>query len=108
MAQLSPEVKLRVAKKELTLVEALTEAGLEVPESLRTGASAPAPRAGRAGEVEISATGARSETQEQPADLAAQAVETVAGRCRDAADRRKPSVPRRSASWRSCSGCRRS
>jgi hypothetical protein len=78
MAQLSPEVKLRVAKKELTLVEALTEAGLEVPESLRTGASAPAPAPVAPGEVEISATGADPTTQEQPGDLAAQAVETVA------------------------------
>ena len=41
MAKLSPEVKLRVAKKELTLAQALAEAGLEIPESLRTGASAP-------------------------------------------------------------------
>jgi Thiamine pyrophosphate enzyme, C-terminal TPP binding domain len=78
MAQLSPEVKLRVAKKELTLVEALTEAGLEVPESLRTGASAPAPAPVAPGDVEISATGADPKTQEQPGDLAAQAVETVA------------------------------
>jgi 2-oxoglutarate ferredoxin oxidoreductase subunit beta len=78
MAQLSPEVKLRVAKKELTLVEALTEAGLEVPESLRTGASAPAPAPVAPGEVEISATGADPQTQDQPGDLAAQAVETVA------------------------------
>jgi 2-oxoglutarate/2-oxoacid ferredoxin oxidoreductase subunit beta len=78
MAQLSPEVKLQVAKKELTLVEAMTAAGLEVPESLRTGASAPAPAPVAPGEVEISATGADPKTQEQPGDLAAQAVETVA------------------------------
>ena len=78
MAQLSPEVKLRVAKKELTLAEALTEAGLDVPEWLRTGASAPAPAPVAAGEVEISATGADPKTQEQPNDLAAQAVEAVA------------------------------
>ena len=42
MAQLSADVKLRVATKELTLIEAVTEAGLAVPEWLRTGASAPA------------------------------------------------------------------
>jgi 2-oxoglutarate/2-oxoacid ferredoxin oxidoreductase subunit beta len=78
MAQLSAEVKLQVAKKELTLVEALTEAGLDVPEWLRTGASAPAPAPVAAGEVEISATGADPKTQEQPNDLAAQAVEAVA------------------------------
>jgi 2-oxoglutarate/2-oxoacid ferredoxin oxidoreductase subunit beta len=78
MAQLSPEVKLQVAKKELTLMEALTAAGLEVPESLRTGASAPAPAPVAPGDVEISATGADPKTQEQPGDVAAQAVETVA------------------------------
>ena len=78
MAQLSADVKLRVAKKELALVEALTDAGLAVPEWLRTGASAPAPAPVAAGEVEISATGADPRTQEQPGDLAAQAVETVA------------------------------
>ena len=84
MAQLSPEVKLQVAKKELTLVEALTAAGLEVPESLRTGASAPAPAPVAPGEVEISATGADPRTQEQPGDLAAQAVEAVAETMSDA------------------------
>jgi 2-oxoglutarate ferredoxin oxidoreductase subunit beta len=78
MAQLSAEVKLRVAKKELTLVEALTEAGLAVPEWLRTGASAPAPAPVAPGDVEISASGADPRTQDQPNDLAAQAVETVA------------------------------
>jgi hypothetical protein len=78
MAQLSPAVKLQVAKKELTLMEALTAAGLEVPESLRTGASAPAPAPVAPGDVEISATGADPKTQEQPGDVAAQAVETVA------------------------------
>jgi hypothetical protein len=45
---------------------------------LRTGASAPAPAPVAPGEVEISATGADPRTQEQPTDLAAQAVETVA------------------------------
>ncbi len=87
MAQLSPEVKLRVAKKELTLVEALTEAGLDVPEWLRTGASAPAPAPVAPGEVEISATGADPKTQEQPGDLAAQAVETVAESVAESAGR---------------------
>ena len=78
MAQLSAEVKLRVAKKELTLVEALTQAGLDVPEWLRTGASAPAPAPVAPGDVEVSATGADPRTQDQPTDLAAQAVESVA------------------------------
>jgi hypothetical protein len=78
MAQLSAEVKLRVAKKELTLVEALTDAAIAIPEWLRTGASAPAPAPVAPGEVEISASGADPRTQEQSGDLAAQAVEAVA------------------------------
>lgn len=41
MAQLSPEVKMRVATREITLPQALADAGLEIPEWLRTGASAP-------------------------------------------------------------------
>jgi 2-oxoglutarate ferredoxin oxidoreductase subunit beta len=78
MAQLSAEVKLKVARKELTLVEALTEAGLPVPEWLRTGASAPAPAPVAPGEVEISASGADPHTQDQPTELAAQKAEAVA------------------------------
>jgi hypothetical protein len=78
MAQLSPEVKLRVAKKELTLAEALGAAGLDVPESLRTGASAPAPAPVAPGGVEISATGADPATEAQPSELAAQKAEAVA------------------------------
>ncbi|HEX5578869.1 MAG TPA: thiamine pyrophosphate-dependent enzyme [Candidatus Limnocylindria bacterium] len=78
MAQLSPEVKLQVAKKELTLVEALTAAGLEVPEALRTGASAPAPAPVAPGEVEISASGSDPGTEAQPTELAAQKAEAVA------------------------------
>ncbi len=77
MAQLPAEVKLRVAKKELTLVEALTDAGLAIPEWLRTGASAPAGAPVAAGEVEISATGADLRTQEQPTELAAQKAEAA-------------------------------
>ncbi|MEP6679877.1 MAG: thiamine pyrophosphate-dependent enzyme [Chloroflexota bacterium] len=41
MGQLDRETKLRVAKGDLTLAEAFAQAGLEMPESLRTGASAP-------------------------------------------------------------------
>ena len=50
MGKLPAEVKMRVAQREITLVDALTDAGLEIPEWLRTGASAPpaAPAAGRA------------------------------------------------------------
>jgi 2-oxoglutarate ferredoxin oxidoreductase subunit beta len=80
MAQLSAEVKLRVAKKELTLVEALTGAGLEVPEWLRTGASAPAPAPVAPGEVEISASGQDPATELQPSELAAQKAESIAER----------------------------
>ena len=61
MAKLSPEVKLRVAKKEMTLAQALSEAGLEIPESLRTGASVPAAVPRPEGVVEPSATA--SDTQ---------------------------------------------
>lgn len=57
MAQLSAEVKLAVAKKELTLADALTQAGIPIPEWLRTGASAPSGAPVAPGEVEISATG---------------------------------------------------
>jgi 2-oxoglutarate ferredoxin oxidoreductase subunit beta len=77
MAQLPAEVKLRVAKKELTLVEALTEAGLAIPEWLRTGASAPAGAPVAPGEVEISATGADLRTQDQPTELDAQKAEAA-------------------------------
>jgi 2-oxoglutarate ferredoxin oxidoreductase subunit beta len=78
MAQLSADVKLKVATKELTLVEALTAAGLSVPEWLRTGASAPAPAPVAPGEVEISASGADPHTQDQPTELAAQEAEALA------------------------------
>jgi hypothetical protein len=77
MAQLPAEVKLRIAKKELTLVEALTDAGLPIPEWLRTGASAPAGAPVAPGEVEISATGADLRTQDQPTELDAQKAEAA-------------------------------
>jgi hypothetical protein len=63
MAQLTPEVKLRVAKQELTLAEALTEAGIPIPEWLRTGASAPAGAPVPGGAVEISASGGDKEAK---------------------------------------------
>jgi 2-oxoglutarate ferredoxin oxidoreductase subunit beta len=77
MAKLSPEVKLRVAKKELTLAEALADAGVEIPESLRSGASAPADVAQPAGVVETSATGADPQSETKP-ELAAQKAEAAA------------------------------
>jgi len=78
MAQLAPDVKLRVARKELTLVEALTVAGLQVPEFLRTGSSAPAGAPVAGGEVEISASGTDPATEAQPTELDAQKAESVA------------------------------
>jgi 2-oxoglutarate ferredoxin oxidoreductase subunit beta len=78
MAQLSADVKLRVATKQITLVEALTDAGLEIPEWLRTGASAPSGAPVPPGDVEISATGADPRTQEQPTELDAQKAEAAA------------------------------
>jgi 2-oxoglutarate ferredoxin oxidoreductase subunit beta len=77
MAQLAPEVKMRVAKREITLAEALTGAGLEIPESLRTGASAPPEAVAPPGTVEISATGADPASEEK-AELDAQKAEAAA------------------------------
>ena len=77
MGQLSAEVKLRVAKNELTLVEALTAAGIALPEWLRTGASAPAGAPVAPGDVEISASGEDPGTQDQPTELDAQKAEAA-------------------------------
>jgi hypothetical protein len=77
MAQLSPEVKLSVAMKEVTLAEALSQAGIPLPEWLRTGASAPAGAPVAPGEVEISATGEDPHTQDQPTELDAQEAEAA-------------------------------
>jgi 2-oxoglutarate/2-oxoacid ferredoxin oxidoreductase subunit beta len=77
MAKLSPEVKMRVAKRELTLAAALTDAGLEVPDWARTGASAPENAPVAPGAVEISATGADPQSEAKP-ELDAQKAEAVA------------------------------
>jgi 2-oxoglutarate ferredoxin oxidoreductase subunit beta len=77
MAQLSAEVKLAVAKKEMTLTDALTQAGIPIPEWLRTGASAPSGAPVAPGEVEISATGQDPQTQDQPTELDAQKAEAA-------------------------------
>jgi 2-oxoglutarate ferredoxin oxidoreductase subunit beta len=77
MAQLSAEVKLAVARKELTLTEALTQAGIPLPEWLRTGASAPAGAPVAPGEVAISASGEDPHTQDQPTELDAQKAEAA-------------------------------
>jgi 2-oxoglutarate ferredoxin oxidoreductase subunit beta len=78
MAQLSAEIKLAVAKQELTLTDALTQAGIPIPEWLRTGASAPASAPVAPSEVEISASGEDPRTQEQATELDAQKGEAAA------------------------------
>lgn len=86
MAQLSPEVKLAVARRELTLPQALADAGLEIPEWLRTGASAPVSAPVADGVVERSASGADPASERKPtldaqkAEAAAEGRELVGGR----------------------------
>ena len=77
MTQLSPDVKMRVAQREITLTQALAEAGIEIPEWLRTGASAPADAPVAPGDVEPSATGADPESERKP-ELDAQKAEAAA------------------------------
>ena len=85
MGRLSAEVKMRVATRELTLPQALSEAGIEIPEWLRTGASAPADAPTPAGDVEPSATGAdpqserKSELDAQKAEAASEGRDLVGG-----------------------------
>jgi 2-oxoglutarate ferredoxin oxidoreductase subunit beta len=86
MTQLSADVKMQVARKELTLVEALVQAGIPIPEWLRTGASAPSGAPVASGDVEISASGLDPRTQDLPDDLAAQKAEA-------AVEERDPAAP---------------
>lgn len=85
MAQLSPEVKTRVATREITLPQALAEAGLEIPEWLRTGASAPADAPVAPGKVESSLTGddphseLKSQLDAQKAEAAAEGRDLIGG-----------------------------
>jgi 2-oxoglutarate ferredoxin oxidoreductase subunit beta len=79
MAKLPTEVKMRVAKREITLPQALADAGLPIPEWLRTGASAPTDAPVAPGAVEISATGSDPHTEARP-ELDAQKAEAVAER----------------------------
>jgi 2-oxoglutarate ferredoxin oxidoreductase subunit beta len=85
MAKLDPEVKMRVAKRELTLPQALAAAGLEIPEWLRSGASAPADAPTPPGDVEPSASGAdpnterKDELDAQKAEAAAEGRDLVGG-----------------------------
>jgi 2-oxoglutarate ferredoxin oxidoreductase subunit beta len=85
MAKLSPEVKMQVARRELTLLQALADAGLEIPEWLRTGASAPADAPVAAGDVQRSATGVdpgtdlKTELEAQTGKAAAEGRDLVGG-----------------------------
>jgi 2-oxoglutarate ferredoxin oxidoreductase subunit beta len=85
MAQLSAEVKMRVATREITLPQALAEAGLEIPEWLRTGASSPPDAPVPAGDVEPSLTGAdpnsevKAELDAQKAEAAAESRDLIGG-----------------------------
>ena len=76
MAQLPAAVKMQVAQREITLVDALIGAGLAIPEWLRTGASAPAATPQPAGDVEPSATGVDPHS-EQKGELDAQKAEAA-------------------------------
>jgi 2-oxoglutarate/2-oxoacid ferredoxin oxidoreductase subunit beta len=85
MARLDPDVKLRVARRELTLPRALAEAGIELPDWLRSGASAPADAPVAPGVVRPSETGtdpvseAKPELDAQKAEAAAEARDLVGG-----------------------------
>jgi 2-oxoglutarate ferredoxin oxidoreductase subunit beta len=76
MAKLSPDVKMRVAQREITLPQALAEAGLEIPEWLRTGSSAPPDAPVAPGDVEPSATGTDPHSEDKP-ELDAQKAEAA-------------------------------
>ena len=78
MAKLSSDVKLRIAQGEVSLDQALADAGVEMPRELRTGASAPAGVAVPLGEVAASATGADPQTERKAGELDAQKGEAVA------------------------------
>jgi len=77
MGQLSGDVKMRVAKRQITLPQALAEVGLEIPEWLHTGASAPSDAPVAPGDVAPSATGADPESERKP-ELDAQKAESAA------------------------------
>ncbi len=85
MGQLSAEVKVRVARREITLPQALAEAGLEIPEWLRTGASAPADPPVAPGDVAPSASGTdpgserKSQLDAQKAEAAAEGRDLIGG-----------------------------
>jgi hypothetical protein len=76
---------MQVARRELTLVQALADAGLEIPEWLRTGAPAPADAPVAAGDVQRSATGVdpgtdlKTELEAQKGEAAAEGRDLVGG-----------------------------
>ena len=77
MAQLSPETKTRVARRELTLPQALADAGLPVPDWLAHGPSSPPGAPVAPGRVEPSASGTDPASETKPA-LDAQKAEAAA------------------------------
>jgi hypothetical protein len=85
MGQLAPDVKMRVAKREMTLAEALVDAGLEVPDWAGAAPSAPVDAPVAAGDVAISATGADPATDAKPgldgqkAEAAAEGRDLIGG-----------------------------
>jgi 2-oxoglutarate ferredoxin oxidoreductase subunit beta len=99
MGQLSPDVKVRVAKREITLPQALADAGLEIPEWLRTGASAPVDAPVAPGEVAVSASGAdpgsehKPELDAQKAEAAAEGRDLIGGQPGDDTQPAKPITP---------------
>jgi hypothetical protein len=78
-------VKVQVARRELTLPQALADAGLEIPEWLRTGSSAPADAPVAAGDVQRSATDVdpgsehKTELDAQKAEAAVEQRDLVGG-----------------------------
>jgi len=77
MSQLAPDAKMRVAKREMTLEQALVEAGLDVPEWARLGPSAPTNAPVAPGDVEPSRTGTDPRSDVKP-QLDAQKAEAAA------------------------------
>ena len=86
MSKLSSEVKLRVARGEIALADALREAGIELPAEpggtapadLRSGARAPADPPLPPGAVVARAPGGDPGTERRPTELEAQKAEAVA------------------------------
>jgi 2-oxoglutarate ferredoxin oxidoreductase subunit beta len=77
MAELPPDVKMRVAKREITLSQALADAGLPVPDWIGAAPSAPADAPVAAGRAEPSVTGTDPRSEEK-APLDAQKAESAA------------------------------